>query len=178
MKKLSVFALFFIFFCAVQAQSGYFIKIEGIEGESMDKDHKGWSDLLSFSQAIHKPGSGVTGASRRRGDVILEDIVCVKEIDKSSPKLQEAASKGTVFPKVEIHLTTTIKGVKQTYYAYELKNVLITSYSILGNNETVPSENISINFEEIKAIYTAYDDKGKKAGNVEYSWKVEKGTDR
>lgn len=32
-----------------------YIKFDGIEGESTDKDHKGWSDLMSFGQAIHTP---------------------------------------------------------------------------------------------------------------------------
>ena len=29
-----------------------FVKYDGIDGEATDKDHKGWSDLLSFSQVI------------------------------------------------------------------------------------------------------------------------------
>ena len=42
-----------------------------------------------------------------------------------------------------------------------------------GQSETVPTENIKINFEEIKVTYTECDSKGQKKGNVEYSWKVE-----
>merc|ERR1711916_204816 len=82
-----------------------YIKFDGIDGECLDKDHGGWSDLLTFSQALHQPGGGATGATRRRGDVILEDVGCAKELDKSSPKIAEAVAKGRVFPKVEIHLT-------------------------------------------------------------------------
>ena len=59
-----------------------YIKFEGIEGEAQDKDHKGWSDIAQFGQAIHKPGSG-TGPTRRRGDVVLEDILVSKELDKA-----------------------------------------------------------------------------------------------
>ena len=106
-----------------------YIKFEGVDGECLDKAHKGWSDLLSFSQGIHQPGGGATGATRRRGDVILDDITCTKEIDKSSPKIAESVCKGKVYPKVQIHLTasTTDEG-RVTYYAYELKNVMVTSY--------------------------------------------------
>jgi len=32
-----------------------YIKFDGVDGESKDKDHKGWSDLMSFGQAIHTP---------------------------------------------------------------------------------------------------------------------------
>ncbi len=154
-----------------------FIKFEGVEGEAQDKDHKGWSDLASFSQTLHKPGSG-TGPTRRRGDVVLEDIVIVKEIDKASPKLAEAVCKGKVFPKVDIHLTASYTDSgRVTYYAYELKNVQVVNYTISGamQSDAVPVEDVSLNFEELKATYTETDSKGKKKGNVEYGWKVEEG---
>lgn len=155
-----------------------YIKFDGIDGEVTDKDHKAWTDLSSFNQAITQPGGGATGATRRRGDVILDDIVCSKELDKSSPKLAESVCKGKVFPKVEIHLTASYTDAgRVTYYAYELKNVLITSYNIHGSGqaEDVPQEDFSLNFEEIKVTYTETDSKGKSKGNVEYSWKVEEG---
>jgi type VI secretion system Hcp family effector len=155
-----------------------YIKFDGVDGEAQDKDHKAWSDLQSFSQAITQPGRAATGATRRRGDVILEDIQCTKELDKSSPKLAQAVCNGKVFPKVEIHLTASYTDAgRVTYYAYELKNVLITSYSIsgAGQSEAVPTEQFSLNFEEIKVTYTECDSQGKKKGNVEYTWKVEQG---
>jgi type VI secretion system secreted protein Hcp len=156
-----------------------YIKFDGVDGEAQDKDHKGWSDLLTFGQGLHQPGSGATGATRRRGDVILEDITCTKELDKASPKIAESVCKGKVFPKVEIDLTAsyTDEG-RVTYYRYELTNVMVTSYNISGSGqaEDVPVEDFSLNFEEIKVTYTENDAKGKKKGNVEYSWKVEEGT--
>ena len=155
-----------------------YIKFDGIDGEALDKDHKGWSDLASFGQALHQPGGGATGATRRRGDVIMEDLTCSKELDKASPKIAESVAKGKVFPKVEIHLTAsyTDEG-RVTYYAYELTNVMVTSYNVSGSGqaEDVPMEDFALNYEEIKVTYTENDSKGKKKGNVEYSWKVEEG---
>ena len=155
-----------------------YIKFDGVDGECQDKDHKNWSAVESVSQGLHKPGGGATGATRRRGDVVLEDITVVKELDKSGPKLQEAVCNGKVFPKVEIHFTATYTDAgRVTYLAYELKNVQVTSYSLsgTGNADTVPMEHLSLNFEEIKVTYTENDAKGSKKGNVEYSWKVEEG---
>jgi len=154
-----------------------YIKFDGIDGEAQDKDHKSWTDLAAFSQLITKPGAG-TGATRRRGDVVLEDLHCTKELDKSSPKIAESVCKGKVFPKVEIHLTASYTDSGRiTYYAYELKNVQVVSYDISGSGQAddVPMENFSLNFEEIKVTYTENDNTGKKKGNVEYTWKVEEG---
>lgn len=155
-----------------------YIKFDGVDGETKDKDHTGWSDILSFGQGLHQPGGGATGATRRRGDVIMDDISIVKELDKASPKLAEAICKGKVFPKVEIELTASYTDAgRVTYYRYELENTIVTSYDISGSGqaEDVPTENFSLNFEQIKVTYTENDSKGKKKGNVEYAWKVEEG---
>ena len=151
-----------------------YIKFDGVEGESLHREHKNWSDLMSFSQMVHKPGAGGTGAARRRGSVMLEDLQCAKLLDKASPKIAESVCKGKVFPKVEIESTVSTTDAGQVcYYKYELKNVLVSSYSVSGGAQDKPAENFSLNFEEIKVTYTEMDSKGKSKGNVEYAWKVE-----
>ncbi|MEM7783564.1 MAG: type VI secretion system tube protein Hcp [Planctomycetota bacterium] len=153
-----------------------YIKFDGVDGESKDSGHDKWSDLLSMSQGLSQPISGATGAARRRGNVNVQDVSIVKLLDKSSPKLAEAVCKGRVFPKVEIDMTATnTDGKRATYYRYELKNVLVSSYQVSGSANDQPVENVSLNFEEIKVTYTE-NDNGKKKGNVEYSWKVEEGS--
>ena len=154
---------------AQRTTAGKYVKFDGIDGEAVDKDHKGWCDLLSFSQSFSKPSS-TSATSRRRGSVTIEDLVCVKELDKSSPKLQEAICKGKVFPKLELELVNTAG----TYLRYELKNVMISNYSISGDGDR-PTEEFSISFEEIKVTYTEQKG-GKPGGKVEYTWKVEEGT--
>jgi type VI secretion system secreted protein Hcp len=155
-----------------------FIKFDGIDGECNDKDHKNWSDLLSFSWGLRKAGAGATGQTRRRGVVTVEDVVVNKEVDKSSPKLAEAVCSGKVFPKVELHDTASYGETRATFLKYELKNVLVTSHNLsaAGGGDAVPTETVSLNFEEVKQTYIEYDAKGAKKGNVEMTWKVEEGT--
>jgi uncharacterized protein len=155
-----------------------YIKFDGVDGEALDKEHKNWSDLLSFSQGLTQPGGGATGPTRRRGDVIVDDLQCVKELDKSSPKIAESVCNGKIYPKVEIDMTaSTTDAGRVTYYKYALKNVMVTSYNIGGDgqSESVPTESFSLNFEEIEVTYTEVDGKGKSKGNVAYKWKVEEG---
>jgi type VI secretion system secreted protein Hcp len=178
-----------------------FIKFDGVDGEAKDKAHKGWSDIVSFNQAISNPVvEGRTG--RHRSQPSFGDVVCVKELDKSSPKIQESMTNGKVFPKVEIHLTEYYAGEgRVTYLKYELTNVMVTSYGVVAptntegltgvvapsnlgdpssvvgptNTRDVPIELVSLNFAEVKVTYTELDNDGKSKGNVEYSWKVEEG---
>ncbi len=66
-----------------------------------------------------------------------------------------------------------------TYYQYELKNVLVTSYRVNirvdASGQDVPTEEFSLNYEEIKVTYTETDSAGRMKGTVGYNWKVEEG---
>jgi type VI secretion system secreted protein Hcp len=154
-----------------------FIKFEGIQGESKDQNHDGWSDILSMSWGLNQAGAGATGQTRRRGVVTVQDVMITKEYDLSSVKLAEAVCKGKVFPKVEIHNTASYSDARATFLAYELKNVMVTSHmvSAAGGGDAVPTESMSLNFEEVKQTYTQYDSAGSKVGDIEMNWKVEEG---
>ena len=156
-----------------------FIKFDGVDGDSTDKNHKKWSFIDSFNQVISVPMSG-TGSRARRGDTVFHDVQVVKHVDAASPKLAQYTASGMVFAKVQIEVTgsQTDKG-RETYFAYELKNVRISSYNVGGattdQTTTVPSETLMLNFEEIKNTYTGATPDGKPGGKVEYTWKVQEG---
>ena len=136
--------------------AGVFAKYDGIDGESKDKDHDKWIDVLSIDWGAHKPGGGQTGQSRRRGTAIVEDVTLTIEYEKASPKLQEKCLKGEVIPKLEIDVTATYSetGERETYLRYELKDVLITSFQFAANGEGAAALQVSMNFTEIEWTYT------------------------
>jgi len=154
-----------------------FAKYDGVDGESSDANHDRWIDVLSIDWGSSKPGSGATGQSRRRGSVIVEDMLLTMEYEKSIPKLLETLNKGKVIPKLEIEQTASYGGSRATYLKYELKNVQITAFDVnaSGNDESPPTVAIANYFEEYKVTYTEYDDEGNMNGNVETTWKVKKG---
>jgi len=137
-----VFILGFVLVSSVFTNDAFaasYIKFEGLDGETADKDHKGWSDLLSFSQISTREDSTST---RTINEV---SVSVVKELDKSSPKIAESIAMGKTFPKVEIHFTEN-DGI---YYSYELTNVIITSYSMSGDANNRPIEEISLLYEKL-----------------------------
>jgi len=155
-----------------------YIQMDGIPGESTDADHKDWIDLLSAGLSVHRPVAGAhAGVTRAQGAADFDPISISKSVDKSSVKLMEAVAKGTSFKTVKIDFTTSYGGDKRVpYMKIELKDALVTSYSVSGGAEGAPSEHFSINFSEIKTTYTQYDKQGKSKGNVDMTWKVEEGT--
>jgi type VI secretion system secreted protein Hcp len=149
-----------------------FAKFEGINGESVDDKHNDWIEIQSFEFTMVVPGM-MSGTSRRSGDIVVNDIFITKSVDKSTPKLMEALTSGMVIGEVIIEVARG-SGDKNAFYRYELTNVMVTSYQSGGETSSVrPGDVVSLNFEEIKVIYTEFDETGSTKGNVEWAWRVE-----
>jgi type VI secretion system secreted protein Hcp len=148
-----------------------FAKYDGIDGESVDDDHKDWIDILSFGHSIfHESAPGSTRASTSRTDLIL-----AKRIDKASPKLALASCTGQHFGKVELEVTRS--GPKPVVYLkIKLTDVTVSSYAMTADQETssdpdpVPTEEITLNYTRIEWTYIQYDKNGRPTGEITSSW--------
>jgi type VI secretion system Hcp family effector len=147
-----------------------FIQFDGISGESIDASHVNWINVDSFEFLLMSSGSGV-GTSRSRGEIIANDILFTKKVDKSTPKLMESLATGSVISEATIELTDI--GTKKTYYKYELTNVIVTSIQSSGDTGGTPIDVVTINFEEIKVAYTEIDFDGSPKGTIEWTWRNE-----
>jgi type VI secretion system secreted protein Hcp len=147
-----------------------FVKLGDIKGEATDQDHKDWILIQSMSASIHRSiPSGAKDQQRTKGETSLGDIELVRQLDKSSTKLQEACANGTFFKEVEIHLCTTVKNKQEPYLKYKLKDVIVSSYGFHGDasGDPLPSEQVSLGYSEVEWTYVVVDPKtGDKKGDV------------
>jgi type VI secretion system secreted protein Hcp len=132
-------------FLTSDAYGAGFMKLGDIKGEATEEGHKDWINLLSF---IEVSTTDEPFTDRTREETSLGDIIVVKELDKSSPKLAEATLSGKTFPKVEIQMKTS----DGKYATYELTNVMITTYSVSGDADDRPTEEISFTFEKLVLV--------------------------
>jgi type VI secretion system secreted protein Hcp len=125
----------------------YFLKLDGIPGESTDKDHKGWIEISSYSWGVSNQGSGAgsMGAGRMAaagqppqgpGTLTLR-----KRIDKASPLLAKRCSDKRTPQNVTVHLPSS---AGSGYAEYVLYNAVMANCG-----QTQASESISLNFEKI-----------------------------
>ena len=156
-----------------------FMKLGDIKGEATDNEHKDWIIIQSMSSPIFRSvPEGAKDSQRTKGQTTLGDVVVVRELDKSSTKLQEACANGTFFDEVEIHFCTTVKNKQEPYLTYLLKDVIVTSYSFHGNSagDPLPSEEITLGYTEVEWTYITIDPKtGDKKGNVPAKYNPGKG---
>jgi type VI secretion system secreted protein Hcp len=156
-----------------------YAKLGDIKGEATDTDHKDWVIIESMSSPIFRSiAEGSKDSQRVRGETTLGDISVVRQLDKSSPKLQEACASGSFIPEVEVHFCTTVKNKQETYLKYVLKNVIVTSYSFHGTatGDPLPSEEVTLGYTEVEWTYVVVDPKsGDKKGQVAASYKLAEG---
>ena len=73
----------------------YFIKFDGIKGESADAKHKDEIDIESWSwgetHAGPRPGAAAAGA----GKVSMQDFQFVMKLNRASPGLMKACATGS-----------------------------------------------------------------------------------
>src|SRR3982751_4148187 len=77
----------------------YFLKVEGIDGESHDSKHPGWIDIDSWSWGATQPGAHAAGGGGGAGKVAMQDFHFTMKVNKSSPKLMLACANGQHIPK-------------------------------------------------------------------------------
>ncbi len=172
MKRIkTIVSLVAIIGLTASAQAGIFVKFDGIDGESLDQDHLGWSEIATLSHGLSRPSPGNGNFRRIRGPQ-LSDLTFVKEVDSATPKIAEAVAAGTLFESVEIHLTTSLtgdgnSGQQVTYYTYELTNVRVTSFQVSGSADgTPPTAQVSLNYEGIAWSYMPIKDVSKPPVSV------------
>jgi type VI secretion system secreted protein Hcp len=156
-----------------------FMKLGDIKGEATDQDHKDWIIIESMSSPIYRSiPEGAKDQQRTKGDTTLGDVVVVRQLDKSSTKLQEACANGTFFKEVEIHFCTTVKNKQEPYLKYKLENVIVTSYSFHGNanGSPLPTEQVTLGYTKVDWNYIVVDPAtGDRKGNVPAKYEPGKG---
>ncbi len=136
----------------------YFLKLEGVDGESTDDRHKGEIEVESFSWGQNKPGleqlgAGGSGGGAGAGKVSVHDLSLTMKSSKASPQLMMAVASGKHLK--EAVLTVRKAGKDQAeFFKITLSDVLVSSYQVAGGgSSSLPSDQISLNFAKIKMQY-------------------------
>jgi type VI secretion system secreted protein Hcp len=154
------------------AVTDYFLKLDGIEGESQDDKHKKEIDVLSFSWGASNSGSMAAGGGGGTGKSSFQDFHFTKGADKASPNLFQSCASGKHIPKAV--LTVRKAGEKQQeYYKITLSDVLVSSYQAGGHggDGAVP-ESFSLNYSKIEFEYAPQKKDGTLEGKVYGKWDV------
>lgn len=157
--------------------STIFCKIDGIKGESTDANHKDEMELLSFSHGVSQPRSATasTAGGGTTGRCNHTDFSIVKALDSASPILNGQCCSGKHIASIVITLRRADGDKSVPYMVYKLSDVVISSVSIGGHSDGVPTESVTFNYAKIEWEYTKQARAGGAgAGKTNGTWDLTK----
>jgi type VI secretion system secreted protein Hcp len=146
----------------------YFLKIEGVDGESTNEGHKDWIEIDSYSWGETNRGSVAAGGGGGAGKVYMQNFNFMKKMDKASPVLMQACAQGE-----HMKMATLIgirDGQRQEFLKVTMTDVLISSYRTGGSSGVVPTDQFSINFAKIEYEYMPMNPDGTMGETVRAGW--------
>ena len=149
------------------------IKIDGIVGESVSKDHKGEVQVLSWTWGLSSDGGapgpgGGAGTSKANA----QDFTFVHTYDKASPKLAAAAAAGKHIKQAVLSARRSGEGQKD-FLVVTMKEVVVTSVQQSASEEGI-SENVSLRAAQVTFEYRAMDTKGALGDPTTFDWNISK----
>ena len=147
----------------------YFLKIDGIPGESTDAKHKDEIEVLSWSWGETQEIAPSPGGGGGTGKVAMTDLHVSANISKASPQLLLACASGK-------HIKSAVlagrRGGKAQaeFLTFSLSDVLVSAYQTGGATAEAPLDSISLNFSKIEMTYREQTAKGSLGPAIRVGW--------
>ena len=152
----------------------YFLKLDGIQGESADAKHKGEIEVLSFSFGETVTVAGGSPRGGGAGKVQMTDFAFTAGTSKASPVLFQQCAEGRHIKQALLTLRKAGKGQLE-YLKIKLEDILISSYAVAGaESEGIPHDAFSLNFKKISIDYRPQKPDGSLAAAVHGGWDLSK----
>ncbi len=148
----------------------YFLKFDGIKGESTDVKHKDEIDIESWSWGETHAGAGPSGTGGGAGKVSMQDFQFVMGLNRASIGLMKACATGEHIKTATLSGTRGVKD-QQEYLTFKFQDVLVSSFQTGGSEDAVvPTDSVSFNFAKIEVVYRPQNADGSLGAAVEFRY--------
>jgi type VI secretion system secreted protein Hcp len=146
-----------------------------IKGECTLTDYKDMIELLSYSSGNSQQITGdQSNQKRTSGKPNFQDFTVTKYMDLATCPLIDYCDQAKVIASVKITVGQNEQGKVNKIMTYEMKNVLISSYSVGGGGGGKPQETVTLNFTSISWTYKPQQDTGDATGQTSATWDLTK----
>jgi type VI secretion system secreted protein Hcp len=155
----------------------YFLKIDGIDGESQDKTHGKEIELMGFNWSEAQSGTFAAAGGGGAGRVKMNDFVFTQRTNKATPKLLLACATGQHIKSVVLTCRKA-GGGQQDFFKATMSDVLVSGFNIAAGDldtdddhaqkagDEIPLETVSLNFAKIEVEYHPQKSDGSLDGPV------------
>lgn len=149
----------------------WFLKIDGIAGDSADAAHKGEIEIESWSWGVANTASPSTGGGSGVGKPLFQDFQFVSAVSVSTPALFLTCATG-------IHVKeATLSGVRSggsgkgpEFARFELRDVRVASLELADDPEDAPSQQFSLEFARVQVTFIPQKASGGSGSPVTTGW--------
>jgi type VI secretion system secreted protein Hcp len=147
----------------------FFLKIDGIEGESADDRHAGEIDVDSWSWGVTHAAAPTVGSGASAGRPQPQDFTFVARISKASPSLFVSSASGE-------HLRSAVlsarrAGQTQEFLKLTMSEVRISSFrSVGGASDSPPMDEVSLAYTSLRVEYIVQRPDGRPGDTVADGW--------
>ena len=150
-----------------------FLKIEGIEGESLDATHKNEIEVLAWSWENRQHSNMHSGSGGGSGKATVEDFKFSHYVDKASPNLLNFCLSGKHIKNIQFVIRKA-GGDPLEYLTIAFSDAIITRVFLSGNvsNDTRPIEEVTFSFTKFTQDYVIQNAEGNKSGIISASYDI------
>ncbi len=160
----------------------YFLKIDGIEGDSTDDKHKNEIELISYDWTETQAGSFAQGGGGGAGKVHMENFEFVMNTCKASPKLMLYCANGKHIKSAELTCRKAGEG-QHDFYTIKMSEIIVSKFRTRshpgqviagsdGYSDGTPTDEVAFNFGKIEFEYKPQKEDGAMGTPVKAGYDV------
>ena len=153
-----------------------FLKLDGVEGDSVKKGHDGEIDIVSWSWDMSQTGLAHVGKGAGGGKVMVGDVTLTKRIDSATPSLMMKCCKGDHIPLATVKVERAGGDSPLSYMVLTMEKVFITNVSpSIASGDPEGMESLSLNFESFKIEIESQSESGAGGGKSQAGFNMATG---
>jgi len=145
-----------------------YLKLDGIKGEAVQKDHKDEVQIFNWSWGAHN-ASCTVGSGSAVGKGTPGMISFTKRYDSASPTLAKYCANGKHFVNATLSMAKSGEG-QQTFLTVTLKEVYISDVNVSASSDGEVQENVTFSYGDIEFAYKPQKPDGSMGGEVKFGW--------
>ena len=144
-----------------------YLKIAGIEGESLDSAHKNEIEVLAFNWKVLQESTMHAGSGGGAGKATVEDLEFDHYVDRSSPNLMKYCLTGKHVTEARLTVRKA-GGSPLEYLKLVFSDVIVTAVMPFGahDDEQRIREKVRLSFSKIRQEYAVQNAQGGSGGAV------------
>lgn len=158
------------------ANRDMFLKLDGIESDSLDSAHENEIIVDSWSWGMVQSGTTHEGPGGGGGKVSGGDMSVAKKVDKATPAIMKHCCNGKHIASGTLTIRESGGDTPVEYLKIEMEQIMVTSYQTGGSSDGQDriEEHLTLNFQSYITTFTEQTATGSAGASTPQGWNFAK----